>query len=72
MATKKTAELKEVKEAPAVKAGGGGGGASFPIDRIIVKGKSCIASIEIDTNIGTISGYVDMDGEVCPFSASFF
>lgn len=72
MATKKKAELKEVKNTPAVKAGGGGGGGgSAPIDMIIVRGKSCIASIIIDTDNFTISGYVDLNGEECPFSTTF-
>lgn len=67
------AKAKEIKEAPAIKAagGGGGGGGSTPLDMIIVRGKSCIASIIIDTQNFTISGYVELAGEECPFSASF-
>lgn len=73
MATKKKAEMKEVKDAPAVKAsgGGGGGGGSDPflIDRAVIKGKACTAFITLDMNTGKVEGYVEFDGHTDEFSA---
>lgn len=71
------AKAKEIKEAPILKGvvggegGGGGDEESLTIDRIIVRGKTCIASIKIDTENYSISGYVDLAGVECPFSTSF-
>lgn len=69
------AKAKEIKEAPILRIeGGGGGGNSDPyvdpklLDRIVVKGRACIAYVTFNMDGGKITGYVEHEGDQYPFS----
>lgn len=62
------AKAKELKEAPVLRSGGGGD-ESLPIDRIIVRGKTCTADVILNMNDGIVAGVVSFNGASYRFAA---
>lgn len=63
------AKAKEIKEAPVLRSGGGGGGGDdYPVDQIVIRGKCTVYTVQFDMNTGLITGTVEWDGEIHPFS----